>query len=73
MALIANCACCASSQVDVLNEALLAGEPSHLLAQQYGLRVADITRHKRAHLLKERGRATTPLDGAPKPAELRRR
>jgi len=57
----------------VRDAALLAGEPSRLLVQQYGVAPRDVAPHKRAHLLQERGRPMRPPEGAPRPAALRRR
>jgi len=70
MPLIATCPICSHSQAALIDAALLAGEPSRLLVQQYGVTLRDVARHKRAHLLTERGRPMTPLEGAPKPAAL---
>jgi len=73
MPLIASCPICAHSQTSAIDAALLAGEPSRLLVQQYGVALRDVARHKRAHLLTERGRPMKPLEAAPTPAALGKR
>lgn len=73
MPLIATCPVCAHSQTAAIDAALLAGEPSRLLVQQYGVAPRDIAQHRRAHLLKEGARPLRPLEGAPTPAALGKR
>ena len=73
MPLLASCPVCTHSQAGAIDAALLAGEPSRLLAQQYGVTPRDVAQHKRAHLLTERGRPMKPLEGAPTPAALGKR
>ena len=41
------CACCVSSQVQIIDAALRAGEDVRVLAGQFGLALGEVSWHKR--------------------------
>ncbi len=72
MALPTHCPICTHSYAATIDEDLLAGVRSPVIADGYGVSVRDLARHKSHHLLKVRGRAPRELVGQDRPAELRR-
>ncbi len=71
MSLPTHCAICTHSCAATIDDDLIAGVRSTVIADGYGVGLRDLAQHKSQHLLKERGRPPRELVGQVRPAELR--